>query len=133
MKERCLYIGRWKVIFYFATEGYDIDFLMDRLYTLGAGIEDLRRALDLMESGELNTGFTFPNPYDHEMLVAIGPTSSGEEFINTLVHEVHHVAVAIADELGVDLYEETPAYIAGDSARDLAELLCELGCSHCRK
>ena len=120
MKERCLYIGRWKVIFYFATEGYDIDFLMDRLYTLGAGIEDLRRALDLMESGELNTGFTFPNPYDHEMLVAIGPTSSGEEFINTLVHEVH-------------LYEETPAYIAGDSARDLAGLLCELGCSHCRK
>lgn len=63
--------------------------------------------------------------------MAIGPTTSGAEFQDTLVHEVHHLAVAIAAELGIDLESESPAYIAGDSARALADVVCELGCRHC--
>lgn len=132
MKTRVLFIGRWKVEFHFAGGSYDSDTLLERLYDLGAGAKDLRAALDLMESEEPNTGFTFANPYEHEALVAIGPTTSGAEFIDTLVHEVHHLAVAIATDLGINLEEETPAYIAGDSARELAAVVCELGCSHCR-
>ncbi len=42
------------------------------------------------------------------------------------------LAVAIASELGIDLESETPAYLAGDSARALAEVVCVLGCDHCR-
>lgn len=87
--------------------------------------------MDLMESGKDNTGFTFTNPYEHCALIAIGPSSDGSEFVNTIVHEVHHLAVAIASELGVDLEGETPAYIAGDSALALAETICEMGCKHC--
>lgn len=133
MKTRLLFIGRWKVEFRFAGEEYDVDEILERLYRLGAGSRALRQALDLMESEAPNTGFTFANPYEHEALVVIGPTSSGAEFIDTLVHEVHHLAVAVADDLGVDLEAETPAYIAGDSARELAAVVCELGCSHCRR
>lgn len=51
--------------------------------------------------------------------------------INTLVHEIHHLASVIADGLGVDLLGETPAYVAGDAAMALAHTLCDLGCSHC--
>lgn len=126
-----LAIGRWRVEFYFAPDGYEVDELLDRLYDLGASAGILREAMTLMESGKPNTGFTFPNPYDYEAMVVVGPTTSGDEFTNTLVHEVHHLAVAIASELGVDLEGETPAYIAGDSARDLASVICRLGCSHC--
>ena len=131
MEQRNLKIGRWQVEFYFAVDGYDIDILLDRLFDLGAGGRTMRQALELMDSDALNTGFTFSNAYDKVALVAVGPTSSAEEFLDTLVHEVHHLAVAIASELGVDLESETPAYLAGDSARALARIICELGCSKC--
>lgn len=118
--------------FYFAEDGYDSDALLDRMYDFGASAKVMRQALSLMESGDKNTGFTFSNPYDRVAIVAIGPTTQGEEFINTLTHEIHHLAVAIAASLGIDLESETPAYVAGDSAMALAETICELGCRHCR-
>jgi len=124
-----LKIGRWNVEFYFGE--YDVDALLDRLYDFGAGASVMRKAMELMESGKMNTGFTFSNPYDYVALIAIGPTSSGEEFIDTLVHEIHHLAVSIAENLGVDLESETPAYLAGDSARALASTICRMGCDHC--
>lgn len=133
MIRRALNIGRWLVEFYFAGEdGYDTNELIDRLYDFGADIHSLRKAWSLMESDLPNTGFTFSNQQDRLAIVAIGPTSSGAEFQDTFVHEVHHLAVAIADSLGLDLDGEDPAYIAGDTARDLAEILCTLGCEHCR-
>lgn len=132
MIERTLTIGRWLVEFYFANDGYDPDVLLDRMYDFGATAPVMREALDLMEEAKLNTGFTFSNSVERVAIVAIGPTSSGSEFIDTLVHEVHHLAVAIASSLGIDLESESPAYIAGDSARALADVVCSLGCKHCR-
>ena len=132
MIEQTLKIGRWHVEFFFAQDGYDIDALQDRLYDFGASVAVMRKAWDLMESGEDNTGFTFSNPVERLALVAIGPTTSGAEFLDTLVHEVHHLAVAIASELGIDLESESPAYISGDSTRELADIVCQLGCKHCR-
>ncbi len=132
MTERTLVIGRWVAEFYFAEDGYDVDVLLDRMYDFGATASTMRQAMELMESGALNTGFTFSNPYERVAIVAIGPTTDGEEFINTLTHEIHHLAVAIAASLGIDLESETPAYVAGDSAMALAETICELGCCHCR-
>lgn len=131
MIQRNLKIGRWDVEFYFCPDGYDRDTILDRLYDLGAGANTMRRAMELMDSNSDNTGFTFSNPYDKVALVVIGPADSGKEFIDTLVHEVHHLAVAIASELGIDLESESPAYLSGDSARDLADVICRLGCSAC--
>ena len=129
---RSLEIGRWHVEFCFAPDGYDIDHILDRMYSFGAGASKLRRALALMEGGEPNRGFTFANGLDRVALVVIGPTSSGAEFQDTLTHEVLHLAVSIADGLGIDLRGETPAYIMGDSIRDLADVVCSLGCGRCR-
>lgn len=132
MEQRTLKIGRWHIEFYFANDGYDEDALVDRLFDFGANVSTMRQSMELMEKGSLNTGFTFTNPIEHLALVAIGPTSSGDEFIDTLTHELYHLAVAIASELGVDLESETPAYMVGDSARELAAAICRLGCNHCR-
>lgn len=131
MIRKVLHIGSWDAEFYFAPDGYDIDIILSRLYDFGADAKILKKALAMMEAGELNKGMTFANPLDHIALVLVGPTSNGEEFIDSLVHEVHHLAVFIATELGIDLESETPAYISGDSARDLARVICKLGCSHC--
>lgn len=132
MIRRDLKIGRWAVEFYFAPDGYDVDVLLDRLFDFGASTHVMRQVWELMDSGAQNTGFTFSNPVERLALVAIGPTSDGPEFVDTLVHEVHHLAVNIGASLGVDLESETPAYMAGDSARELADVICQLGCQKCR-
>lgn len=80
----------------------------------------------------LNCGFTFTNQEMKRALVVIGPSSSGSQFLDTLTHEIHHLAVAIADSLGHDLESEVPAYISGDAALSLAKTICEFGCPHCR-
>jgi len=80
----------------------------------------------------LRPGFTYSNGIVFRAVVCIGPTSSGAEFQNTLVHEIHHLAVAIASGIGVDLESETPAYLAGDTMREFADVVCHLGCDHCR-
>lgn len=133
MIQRNLDIGRWHVEFYFCPDGYDVDTIDDRLFDFGAGGSTMTRACDLMEQEAPNTGFTFCNPFQHRALVAIGPTTSGKEFINTFVHELYHLAVGIAEDLGVDLTSETPAYLIGDMTRELASTICELGCSRCHK
>lgn len=129
---RVLKIGRWVVDFIFATKRYDVDGILSCLYDAGAPRWVMEDAGELMSEEKYNTGFTYTNPEIHRAVVTIGPTTSGAEFTNTLTHEIHHLAVAIASELGIDLESETPAYLAGDSAMALAEVVCELGCEHCR-
>ena len=133
MIHRAILVGRWVVDFAFATKGYDIEGVLSCLYDCGATPPIMKRAEELMETGGYNCGFTFSNPELMRAMVLIGPTTSGAEFIDTLVHEVHHLAVAIASELGIALESEAPAYLAGDSARALAEVVCEMGCPCCHK
>ena len=131
MTHKVLYIGRWAVDFLFGEKGYDRKEVLDYLYDCGASDYTLRHAENLMVMCEWNCGFTYADPETQRAVVFIGPTSSGDEFIDTLTHEIHHLAVAIAAGLGIDLESETPAYIAGDSARDLADIICQMGCRHC--
>lgn len=128
MKYRVLKIGRWVVDFLFADSKYDVEGVLFVLYERGASNNIQRRAERIMVSGKLNTGFTFTDQRSRKAVVVVGPSSSSEQFLNTLVHEIHHLAVAIANSLGVDLEGETPAYIIGDTAMELARTICELGC-----
>lgn len=128
MLHRVLAIGRWTIDFLFATKRYDIDGVLACLYDAYAPDDIMEQAEDLMLSCEYDCGFTYTNQGTRRAVVLIGPTSSGEEFINTLVHEVRHLADAIAKSLGVPLDSERPAYISGDTAKALAEVICELGC-----
>lgn len=131
MRHRVLYIGRWTVDFFFADDSYDIKEVLSFLYDMGFSYNLILRCKDLMEANCLNTGFTCTDSEMMNAVVVIGPASSGKEFIDTLVHEIQHVAASIADNLGVDLHGEIPAYIAGDSARELADLVCSMGCDCC--
>ena len=120
------------MLFLFCPDGYDEGEILDILYDLDASDYILVKASKKIRAGRPNEGFTFANSRLGEALVVIGPTTSGAEFQDTLVHEVHHLAVAIAESLGVDLESETPAYISGDSAKALSDVVCWLGCERCR-
>lgn len=128
MIHRVLKIGRWVVDFLFVENRYDIEGIVSCLRHAEAPRRIIDQAVDLMEEGSPNTGFTYTNARCFRAVVCIGPTTSGGEFVNTLVHEIHHLAVAIARELGVDLEGETPAYLAGDTMRSFADVVCKLGC-----
>lgn len=131
MRKSFLKIGRWRVDFLFCTEVYEKEEILPLLSYMDASDEVLDLTEDIIDSDILNTGFTYSNTKLHRALVVIGPSSSGAEFVDSLTHELHHVAVAIADSIGVDLDSETPAYIAGDAARDLISIICDLGCDRC--
>ena len=148
MLRRVLRIGRWVVDVIFAPKGYDIDGILACLYDCGASGSVMHKAEDLMLGCEmdyasdgpdglmydcgLNQGFTFSNSAIERAVVVIGPTTSGAEFLDTVTHEIHHLAVAIANHLGFDLTSESPAYLSGDTMRELADIVCRLGCDHCR-
>ena len=132
MIHRVLQIGRWTVDFLFAETKYDVEGVVGCLRYYLAPDLVIDEAVSLMEEGGMNTGFFFNNPEIFKALLVVGPTSSGAEFLNTITHEIHHLAVAVASQLGVELNSESPAYLAGDSAMALAEVVCELGCEHCR-
>ena len=80
---------------------------------------------------EWNCGFTFADPEGCRAVVFIGPTSSGEQFVNTTAHEIYHLSVAIAESLGIDLDSESPAYLVGDSMQSLIDIICKNGCPQC--
>ena len=133
MIHRVLNIGRWVVDFIFAEERYDAEGVLACLRAIDAPREVLDRAGKIMEESEYNCGFTFSNADMKRAVSVVGPTSSGKQFVNTFVHEVRHVADAIAKNIGYDLDGEYPAYLSGDSAMALAEVVCALGCDHCRR
>lgn len=131
MIEKKLYVGRWTVYFLFAIDGYDKELIGRRLYDADAGYDIIDRSDEIINSGSYNCGFTYTNPELYKAVVVIGPTVSGKEFVNTFVHEMYHLSVAIAENLGLDLESEAPAYMIGDLALELAEVVCHLGCSLC--
>ena len=128
MKHVVMGIGRWVVDFLFAREDYDIEGVLACLYDAGAKKPILEQAEDLMLSCDYNCGFTYSDQKRRRAVVLIGPTTSGEEFLNSFVHETRHLADAIANSLGVPLDSEIPAYVSGDAALYLAEIICDFGC-----
>lgn len=119
--------------FLFFSKRYEKEEILPLLSYMEASDDIIDTTEDIIDNGILNTGFTYTNARIYRALVVIGPVSSGREFIDTFTHEIHHLAVAIASNLGLDLESETPAYIAGDAARDLFETICTMGCSMCHE
>lgn len=132
MINRTLRIGRWLVYFFFVTDDYDEETILSFLDTFGASDKVMARADEIMTENKLNRGFTFSNADLRRALVVIGPASSGAEFQDSFSHEIRHLANAIAESIGYELDAEEPSYLTGDTVRELAEVVCELGCDRCR-
>ena len=128
MIHRVLGIGRWTVDFLFAVKRYDVEGVLACLMDARAPKTVLDQAEELMLSCDYNCGFTYSDQKRRRAVVLIGPTTSGGEFLDTLVHEIRHLADSIAKSLDIPLDSERPAYISGNAARALAEVICELGC-----
>ena len=128
---RLIYIGRWRVDFYFGVGDFDPSSVMECLEDMGAPDWVLESSWFKMQPGIMNEGFSWPDPRILRSCIFIGPTTSGSEFLDSFTHELRHLADDIATHLGIDLRGEEVAYITGDTTRDLAEVVCRLGCPTC--
>ena len=131
MIHRVLKIGSWVVDVLIAEEDYDVEGVLSCMYDIDASYHWMMRANEIMESGEMNKAFTYSNLERKRSVVVIGPTSSGKEFQDSIVHELLHLAVHIISMEDYDVEGEAPAYLAGDGARALADVICEMGCPNC--
>ena len=131
MIHRALRVRDWTVDFLFAHRRNDPDGVLAVLRSYGAPARLVEQAEDLMAAGP-NCGFTFSNSDRRLCLTWIGPQTEGSEWVNTTVHEIVHVAIAISSDAGIDPYTETFAYLVGDITEQVSDLLCLLACDHCR-
>ena len=63
--------------------------------------------------GERDTGFTYTDFDKRRSIVGISPTTSKEQFFNTLIHEIKHVQSHICKYYNVEEDSEAAAYLTG--------------------
>ena len=129
MTHRTIHIRGWRVDV-FIEDGYHPDMVMECLEDMGAENDILENAHGLIVENKPNQAFTYSN--GRRTCIYIGWTTSGEEFLNSMIHEIRHLVDHIAAFYGLD-NNEAVGYISGDAALLLAEDICEHGCPHCRK
>lgn len=130
MIHRRIHIKNWVVDFFIDNGGF-VDFyeIMQCLYEIGAEKDAVERALALFERDLPNEAFTCSTSM-RRTCIYIGRTTSGKEFVNSIVHELRHLVDHIAKYYELD-NGEAVGYISGDTAFLLADDICRLGCEHC--
>lgn len=127
MTHRTVHIGGWRVDV-FIEDGYHPDTVLDCLDDMGAPEAVVERAQAMMYDGRPNEAFTYSN--GRRTCMWIGPTTSPDEFLNSMIHELRHLVDHIAEYHGLD-DTESVGYLSGDAALLLAEDICRHGCPHC--
>lgn len=131
MVHRRIYIKDWKCDYWFLEEkDTQIWYILSQLRDMGADDEILDNVVELLENR--NTGFIFTNPEYQRSLVIVGKTTSGEEFLNTFIHETIHLTGIISSMYEADMKGEKIAYMIGDACQLLADIICKFSCNHCR-
>lgn len=121
----------WLVRVYLNACHDDVEEIIDTLERLGATDRELCKARRNMRKDTRNNGICYPNKADRMSVMVIGSTTSAKEFLDSLVHEIMHLAVHIATTDGIDLHSEEVCYIAGDAARSLYDTCKEYLCCKC--
>lgn len=129
MYRRKVHINDWEVEYIVTPYGYEQEYTLEAMANARAPKRAMRSAREIMNGlAILDTGFTYANTRQRKAVVVVGPSSSAEEMIDTFVHETYHLAVIITESYGYDLSGELPAYLIGDIARELADVICTFGC-----
>lgn len=134
MIRQTIYLDRadgWKITCYYAVTHYEVEEILQTMERAGADDESLERAYDNLSSGNLNTGLCYSG--NGESVLVISVASSPAQFLNSLVHELHHLASHIASALGYNQKGEDACYMAGETAEKMYKVASKFLCEHCRK
>ena len=131
MTIRRVHIRRWDILFYLSFDTDDKERILDALVWAQAPSSVIRDVSENISAGNPNEGFCYSNPLQRKTVIGVSETTTGPEFLNSVVHEIAHVAMHIAEEDGIDPYSEDLAYLIGDISHDISYVVCELSCPHC--
>lgn len=132
MITRIIDILGWKIHWFFFSTSRDKEDISQCLEILGAEDSLLYKVRKDSYLDSYDYGFTYSNMSIKESVVVIGQTSSGQEFLNTFVHELTHITNHIANTYFMDLSGEEIAYLAGDIAMKVGDIVCKYSCNSCR-
>lgn len=123
----------WDILIFYDVDNRNTYEVIYTLEDIGCEGEYLHRAIEAVESCCQNGGITFARMSTRQMVVVIGKASDPKEFLNTFVHELHHMAEFIAREAAVPVIGEEVSYIAGDLSMLMHKEAGKLLCPHCNK
>lgn len=119
----------WQIVLFYAVTHFEVGEIMQTLEDAGCRGENLESAYQNLSSGNLNTGLCFSG--DGVSVLVISVTSSKPQFLNSLVHESHHLATQIGSALGYDLLGEDMCYLAGKIAEKMYPVVSRYLCECC--
>lgn len=122
--------GGWRVTCFYAVTHYEVEEILRTLAEAGADDKSLERAYENLSSGNLNTGLCYSG--DGESVLVISVASCGEQFCNSIFHEVSHLSCHIATALGIDLRGEEVCYLAGEIGQKMHPIIAHYLCEDCR-
>lgn len=134
MKRQRIYIPDydWLVDIYYDSTSMDAKEIVRKIALLGCSEEGILTTYKQLSSGILNNGFTYSNRALRRSVMSLGRASSFAQFLNSFVHELHHLVTHISTTVGLDLQGEGICYLSGDLAQRMYPILlhcisnCEL-------
>ena len=123
----------WHVTVYYAVDAYYTDEIIQEMIYMNCNKKELKRAENLLKSGNKNVGLTYSNFKHKHSIVVIGITSTPEEFQNTFDHEKGHLAMHIGKALDLDIFGEDYQYLTGEIGQKMFKIAKRFMCEHCRK
>jgi len=131
MKTRVTHINDWTIEFYFSFDIYDKERILDALVWADAPDSLISKVSKNIMAGRLNEGFCYSNPFLRRTVLGTGIAESGPEVLDSMVHEIIHICQHVAEEDKMNPFGEGFAYLGGDIARSVSDVVCMLSCPHC--
>lgn len=122
----------WDIEWFFFTTSKDKEIILSSLYESNANDSLISNIDETNLLDKKNSGFTFSNMTRRKSVVVIGNTTSGRQFLNTFIHELRHLTDHIAATLKINLSGEEAAYLAGDIAMVVGDIVCKYSCDYCK-
>jgi len=82
----------WLIKIFYHSTPEDSDIILKELDDIDCEPGAFYKAADILESGEINAGFTYTDENLNVSFVIINETDSAKEFLNTMSHEITHVS-----------------------------------------
>ncbi len=125
------HIGKrdWYVMVYYDVYPEQLDEIGDALLASGASREMVDEALYVLR--DKDTGYTFTNYHDHFSVIVISHTTSAEQALDTIIHEIKHLVEHISSYYSVNPKDELAAYLQGEVGRNMFPALAMLVCPNC--
>lgn len=131
MIKTTIYIEKydWTVYAYFSVSCYYPFDIVARMKAIGVPRKHLSRAYRMLASCELDSGLCISNPDTRSSVLVTSHSTSAAEFLDSLTHEISHLAQHISSACNISKNSEDFCYIAGDVAKALhpycRKLLCD--------